>query len=344
VQARPREWVIGLVSAAVGVAATLLLLVAFGGLGDRNRSPLPPPAIIPPNAVVDYTVATRVLEAGAPSVVTVRAIAGDTTNTVGSGVAVSSNRVLTSLHLLIGAGSVVIITSEDRTYPAKIMGFDLDTDLALLDVSEADLPYRPLADAPPDIGEPVVALAITKGSDPYVDLRIISRLNRTFSTAIGTTMAGLLQANLDTSPETSGGALFDTNGQIVGILVTPPGVAEFGLAVPIDVADDVRQQIESSGKVTHGWLGLTAVDASDRAGARVTAIVPDSPAANAKLEIGDVITSAGGRDVGDVGDLMAEWRRRRPADSLSIEYHRGRVQRSTTATLTAGPPPAAPDS
>lgn len=342
VQARPREWVIGLVSAAVGVTATLLVLVAFGALGERNRSPLPPPAIIPPNAAVDYAVAARVSQAARPSIVTVRATAGDTT-TVGSGVAVSSNRVLTTAHLLIGAGTVVISTSDGRTLPAKIMGLDADTDLSLLDVSGADLSYQPLADAAPDVGEPVVAIAMTKGNNPFVDIRVISRLNRMVLTTTGTTIAGLLQANLDTTPETSGGALFDTNGQIVGILVTPPGVPDPGLAVPIDVADDVRQQIEASGKVTHGWLGLTAVDAGDRPGAKVTGVVPDGPAADAKLEVGDVITGAGGHSVGDVGDLMAEWRRRRPADSLAIQYRRGRVSHSINATLTAGPPPVTPD-
>jgi S1-C subfamily serine protease len=340
VQARPREWVIGLVSATVGIAATLLVLVAFGALGERNRSPLPPPAIIPPNAVIDYAVAARVSQAGGPSIVTVRATAGDTT-TVGSGVAVSSNRVLTSAHLLILAGTVVISTSDGSTFPAKVMGWDADTDLSLLDASGADLSYRPLADAPPDVGEPVVAVATTKGDNPFVAINVVSRVNRMVTTN-GATIAGLLQANLLTAPETSGGALFDTNGQIVGILVTPPGVSDAGLAVPIDVADDVRQQIEASGKVTHGWLGLTAVDAGDRPGARVTGVAADSPAADAKLEVGDVITGAGGHNVGDVGDLIAEWQRRRPADSLTIQYHRGRVPHSTTATLTAGPPPAAP--
>jgi S1-C subfamily serine protease len=340
-QARPREWVIGLVSAGVGAAAAVLVLLAFGVLGERNRSPIPPAAIIPKDAAIDYQRAAQVNLAAGPSIVTVRATAGDTT-TLGSGVAVSSNRVLTTAHLLIGAGTIVISTSDGRQYPAKSMGLDGDTDLSLLDVPNSNLSYRPLADGPPDIGEPVVAVAITKGSSPaFLDISVISRLNRMVSTSIGTTMAGLLQANLSTTPETSGGALFDKNGQLVGVLVTPPGVTDLGLAVPIDVADDVRQQIEASGKVSHGWLGLTAEDAADRPGAKITAVAPASPAAEAKLEVGDVIIAAGGHNVGNSADLMAEWRRRRPADSLAIAYRRGRDRFSTTATLTAGPSPDA---
>jgi S1-C subfamily serine protease len=340
-QARPREWVIGLVSAGAGAAAAVLVLLAFGVLGERNRSPIPPAAIIPKDAAIDYQRAAQVNLAAGPSIVTVRATAGDIT-TVGSGVAVSSNRVLTTAHLLIGAGTIMVFTSDGRQYPAETMGLDADTDLSLLKVSGSNLSYRPFADAPPDIGEPVIAVAITKGSSSsFLDISVVSRLNRMVTTTVGTTMAGLLQANLSTTLETSGGALFDKNAQLVGILVTPPGVTDLGLAVPIDVADDVRQQIEASGKVAHGWLGLTAEDAADRPGAKVTAVAPDSPAANAKLEVGDVIIAAGGHNVGNLADLTAEWRRRRPADSLGIDYRRGRDRHSTTATLTAGPAPDA---
>jgi serine protease Do len=163
------------------------------------------------------------------------------------------------------------------------------------------------------------------------------------TTANGSMMAGLLGAELATTPETSGGGLFNTNGELVGILTSPPGVSTAGLAVPIAMADDVRDQLESSGKVTHGWLGLTADDAKDRPGATVTSIFPDSPASAAKLEVGDVITRAGGQFVGSFDDLIAEWRRHRPGDSIAIDYHRGRSARDVqvTATLT-GPPPVAP--
>ena len=88
---------IGLVSAIVGVAATLLVLVAFGALGERTRSPLPPPVFTGANTAVDYGVAGRVFQFVAPSIVTIRATTPDGIN-VASGVAVSSNRVLASAH------------------------------------------------------------------------------------------------------------------------------------------------------------------------------------------------------------------------------------------------------
>jgi S1-C subfamily serine protease len=341
-QARPREWVIGLLSATVGIAATLLVLVAFGALGERTRSPLPPPVFTTPNAPVDVGVAARVSQFVMPSVVTIRATGPAGTN-VASGVAVSSNRVLASAHVVAGASTILVATRFGSSYPGKLMGIDADTDLALLDVAGADLSFQPLASNAADVGEPVVAVASTKGDSPYNAIDIISRLNVLVTTANGSMMAGLLGAELATTPETSGGGLFNTNGELVGILTSPPGVSTAGLAVPIAMADDVRDQLESSGKVTHGWLGLTADDAKDRPGATVTSIFPDSPASAAKLEVGDVITRAGGQFVGSFDDLIAEWRRHRPGDSIAIDYHRGRSARDVqvTATLT-GPPPVAP--
>jgi S1-C subfamily serine protease len=337
VQARPREWVIGLVSAAVGVTVTLLVLVAFGALGERSRSPLPPPVITNENTAIDYAVAARVGQAVQPSVVTVRATAGATT-AVASGVAVKSDRVLTSAHVLVGATAITVLTSDRRTLTAKLLGADADTDLALLDVSGAGLSYQALADERATVGQPVVAVAAPPGNSAFVTLNTISQRNVLVEMGTGSMLAGLLRAGVFTPPETSGGGLFDTNGKVVGILVSLPGVPIPGLAVPIDMADEVRRQIEASGKVTHGWLGLTGED--DPAGARVTAVVPDSPAAAAKLEVGDVIVRAGGEPVGGYGDLMAEWRRHNPGDSLVLVYQRGRSSRSTTATLTAPPAPA----
>ena len=191
----------------------------------------------------------------------------------------------------------------------------------------------------------MVAVATTKGNHLYNAINIVSRLNILVTTSTNATLAGLLGTELNTTAETTGGGLFNTNGELVGILTSPPGVSTPGLAVPIRVADDVQQQIESSGKVTHGWLGLTADDAKDRAGAAITAVLPDSPAAAAKLEVGDVITQAGGQFIGGFDDLVAEWRRHRPGDTIQVAYRRARSSSSheVAVTLTGPPPLPAPD-
>jgi len=338
-QARPREWVIGLVSAAVGVAVTLLVLVAFGAFGERNRATIPPPVLTNPKSIVDYGVAVRVSEEVSPSIVTVQAT-GDETVALGSAVAVRNDRVLTSAHLVFGAAALSILTPDDRTIGAKLVGVDVDTDLALLDVSGADLPFSPLSRTTPAIGQPVVAVAVPKGR-PFLDMGIISRRNELAQFA-GTTMAGLLQAGVGTSADMSGGALFDTNGELVGILTSPPGIAEQGLAVPISVADDVRRQLETSGKVSHGWLGVALVDSRDSPlGAKITSVTADSPA-DGKLAVGDIVTRAGGEPITNAGDLIAEWRKRNPGDSLSMLVRRNRTSRTISVTLSDDPAKATP--
>jgi putative serine protease PepD len=338
-QARPREWVIGLVSAGVGIAVTLLVLVAFGAFGDRNRAVIPPPGITNPKSVVDYGVAVRVSEEVSPSIVTVQAT-GDETVALGSAVAVRSDRVLTSAHLLFGAAALSILTADDRTVAAKLVGVDVDTDLALLDVSDADLPFAPLSSTTPTLGQPVVAVALAKGR-PFLDMGIISRQNELAQWS-GTTMAGLLQAGVGTSADMSGGALFDSNGELVGILTSPPGVTQQGLAVPISVADDVRRQLETSGKVSHGWLGVSLVDSRDSPlGAKITSVVADGPA-DGKLAVGDIVTRAGGEPVTSAGDLIAEWRKRHPADSMSLLVRRNHVSRTINVTLKEDPAKATP--
>ena len=158
------------------------------------------------------------------------------------------------------------------------MGSDADTDLVLLDVARRR-PLVPTAGQrpPPRSASPWSRSRRRRATLRYNAIDIVSRLNLLVTTSTSAMLAGLLGAELNTTPETSGGGLFNTNGELVGILTSPPGVTTTGLAVPIRIADDVRDQIESSGKVTHGWLGLTADDASDRAGATVTAVVPGQP-------------------------------------------------------------------
>jgi serine protease Do len=325
--------VVGFVSAAVGVAATLLVLVAFGVIGERHRASITPPVLTNANRAVVYSDAVRVYEDVSPSIVALRATSGETVTT-GSAVAVKSDRVMTSAHLIVNAGTIVIETSDERTFNAKVVGADPYTDLALLDVAGADLPFRPLATREPRLGDPVVAVALPKGRS-YLGVNIIQHENMMVTTPTGTAIAGLLEAGIDTVPETSGGGLFDPNGQLVGILATPPGAfVPTGLAVPVKVADDVRRQLESSGKVAHGWLGVEGTDSEEPFGAELTTILPNSPAVDAKLEPGDVVTRAGGRVVTTFADLMAAWRRRVPGDSLVLVYQRGRAEHTATVPLT----------
>jgi S1-C subfamily serine protease len=324
------------VAAATGAAIAVAGLVAFGAIGGRNRSPVPPPAVTAPGDPVDYNVALRVALSVSPSIMTVRATTGDTT-TVGSGVVTSRTRVVTSAHGVAGATAVTVTTPDGRNLAAKVIGVDPQTDLALLDLGNADLSPATLSTGSDvRIGQPVVGVGRgTTLAFPWFSIGVVSDHNVLVS-ANGVSVAGLVESDVKVRADTAGGALLDQNGFVVGIVTQPPGSPTSGLAVPIAVALDVAHQLDTTGKVFHGWLGvLYAPDtpAPSAAGARIGSVVPDGPAAKALLTAGDTIVVVDGDQVNDIADLMAEARKRHPNDPLAITFLRDGKSHTTTLTL-----------
>ena len=341
-EARPREWAIGIGSAVAAVIVTVLVLVAFGALGGRHRSPLPPPVVTDPNDVIDYAVAKRVGAVIAPSVVTVQ-VGGETPAPVGSGVVLQSDRVMTAAHLLNGATKVQIVTPAGQQFDAKVVGADPQTDLALLEVSGADLMLAPVGPTSPlPVGQTVVAVSAIRGKGYRLGINVVSDRNLMVDTGTGVDVAGLLQTGLTVTPDMAGGALVDQNGSVVGILTHPVGPSPNGLAIPASTVRDVEDQFDNSGKVSHGWMGvLCGKDDADRptGGATVAVVVPGSPAEKAGLEAGRRRRARrathpwSGR-----ADLVAASRGLRPQDPLDVQYVRDGQRRSATVTLGAGDP------
>ncbi len=346
-EARPREWAIGVGSAVAAIIATVLVLVAFGALGGRNRSPIPPPVVSSPNDVIDYTVAKRVGAVVAPSVVTVRA-GGESPKPVGSGVVLQSDRVMTAAHLLTDATKVDVVTPTGATLTAKIIGVDAQTDLALLDVSGGDdLALAPIGSANPlQVGQTVVAVSRIHVSRYRLGINIVSDRNIMTATGTGVDVAGLVETGITAAPDMAGGALVDQNGTVVGILTyavaaTPDGASPTALAIPASTIRDVEDQFDGSGKVSHGWMGvLCATEDADRGdgGAQIALVVPDSPAEKAGLRANDIVVKAGGEAVASRSDLIAATRSLRTQDRLEIQYLRDGHIKDTTVTLGAGNP------
>ncbi len=347
---RPREWVIGVLSAVAGVAATLLVLVAFGAFGGRERSPIPPPVVTNPNSPVDYSVARRVADSAALSVVTVATnqpstngdAGGDTDGTEGSGVVLRTDRVLTSEHLVRGASEVEVSTKDGRTLAAQVIGSDPGTDLALLLVDGVG-PEQPeaLRFDEPTVGDVVVALGAGAGNRGWVGMGVIHERNWLTSDN-GVTIAGLLVTGVQTTADTTGGGLFDTEGRLIGILASPPGATRTGLAVPIDVVQSVASQIEDDKQAAHGALGVAfgADVRGGRGGARIAAVAGDGPAALADrpLQKGDVVVGVGDVEVAGWRDVVGETRGRRPQERVEITFVRnGRTQQTMVQLATAPP-------
>jgi S1-C subfamily serine protease len=337
---RPREWVIGVGSALAAVAATILVLVAFGAIGGRHRSAIPPPVVTSPGDVIDYAVAERVGTAVAASVVTVRAKTADGSRSVGSGVVLTSDRVVTAAHNLAGVGEVLVVTNSGDSYAAKVVGTDPQTDLAMLSVSNADLHLARLqAPGSPRVGQAVIA--VSAGPHYRVGIDVVSDRDVMVDAGTGVDVAGLLDTGISVSPDMSGGALVDADGDLVGVLTRAAGGTPDGLAIPIGTIRDVQDQLDGSGKVVHGWMGVVcAKDPADgtQGGALVQSVIAGSPAAAAGLASGDVVVRAAGRLVSGRPDLVAAVRGLRPQDPLEVQYVRGGHTRTTTVTVKAGDP------
>jgi S1-C subfamily serine protease len=340
-EARPREWSIGMGSAFAAVIATVLVLVAFGALGGRNRSPLPPPIVTHPDDPIDYSVAERVATVIAPSVVVVRA-GGDATKPVGSGIVVKSDRIVTTAHQLSGATNVDVVTRTGAVLPAKIVGADAQTDVALLAVTGGDLQLAPLGAANGlRVGQTVVAVNATHGGSYQVGIDVVSDNNALVDTGTGIDVAGLVETGLRVTPDMTGGALVDRDATVVGILTHAAAAGPDGLAIPISTVRDVVDQLDTSGKVTHGWIGVicNAEDADrPQGGAQIQVVMDASPAKKAGLAAGDVVARAGGEAIGGRSDLLAVVRTLRPGDPLDLQYVRGGHTHTVTVTIGAGDP------
>ena len=128
----------------------------------------------------------------------------------------------------------------------------------------------------------------------------------------------------------------------MGVLTRAATGTPDGLAVPISTVRDVRDQLDGSGKVTHGWMGVVcdkdAAESQPQGGASAQMVLPGSPAATAGLMVGDVVVRAAGRPVSGRPDLVAAVRALRPQDPLDVQYVRTGRTRTATVTLKAGDP------
>ena len=278
------------VSAVAAVLATVLVLVAFGALGGRHRSPIPPPVVTNPGDVVDYAVAERVGTAVAASVVTVRARDARRQPAGGLG---RGGDLRSGDHRRpqppTGVTDVVVVTNSGRELDAKIVGADPQTDLALLSVADGDLQLAQLAGSgPPRVGQTVVAVGA--GTHYRVSINVVSDRDVMVDAGTGVDVAGLLETGIPVTTDMSGGALVDPDGNLVGILTRAATGSPDGLAVPISTVRDVRDQLDGSGKVTHGWMGVVcdkdAAESQPQGGASVQIVLEGSPAAAAGLMAG----------------------------------------------------------
>jgi len=239
-----------------------------------------------------------------------------TVRSLGSGFIVNPDGyIVTNNHVVDGATEIKVRLSDGREWPAKVLGRDPKTDLALLKVDARGLPVVPLGDsAQLQVGEPVMAIGNPFGLEQTVTTGIVSATGRVIGEG---PYDSFIQTDASINPGNSGGPLINTRGQAIGInsaiFTRSGGSVGIGFAIPIALAKPVLTQLASTGHVTRGWLGVTIqLVTPDLArsfhlpaprGALVSAVVEGSPAQKAGLTPGDVILDYNGREVARSDEL-----------------------------------------
>ena len=235
---------------------------------------------------------------------------------MGSGFVINPNGyIVTNNHVVDGAAQVQVKFSDGRELPAKIVGRDSKTDIALLKVEASGLTVIPLGDSSASqVGEPVMAIGNPFGLDQTVTTGIVSATGR----AIGSgPYDDFIQTDASINPGNSGGPLINARGQAIGINTAifsqSGGSVGIGFAIPTSLARTIVTQLADSGTVTRGWLGVgiqpvtpdiaKSFGRTETNGALVSSVSEGSPAEKAGVKAGDIITEYDGRKVERVSDL-----------------------------------------
>jgi S1-C subfamily serine protease len=290
-----------------------------------------------------------------------------------------SGYIATNAHVVNGARQVEV-HMHGRVLPARIVGKDVSTDLAVLkvDPSRADLQPLPLGQSSAvQVGDPVVAIGSPLGYEDTVTSGIVSNVQRRIDSPNQFKISHAIQTDAAINPGNSGGPLLDADGQVIGInsqIATAgdgsKGFVGIGFAIPVDLAKKVIPQLIAHGHVPHAYIGVTTAPVPRAAaadlhlptssGAIVQVIEPGSPADTAGMRAGstpvagqllvggDIIVAVDGTPVRTPDDITRAIADNQPGDHVTIEYYRGDGKHSATVTLAdrpsnvAGDQPSAP--
>ncbi|MEB3322868.1 MAG: trypsin-like peptidase domain-containing protein [Synechococcaceae cyanobacterium] len=253
----------------------------------------------------------------------------------GSGVIFQSRGlILTNAHVVERSDRVTVGLQNGQRFEGKVVGLDRLTDLAVVQLAgSGPWPVAPLGDSDAvQVGDWAIAVGNPFGLDNTVTLGIVSSLNRNAS-KLGITdkRLDLIQTDAAINPGNSGGPLLNADGEVIGIntLVRSGPGAGLGFAIPINRARRIADQLVSTGRVSHPFIGvgLDAVRQPNAAGLQRGAVVvslqPSGPAARAGLRPGDVIIAAGGRSVQGPAEVISAVEQAGVGTSLDLTLNRG---------------------
>jgi putative serine protease PepD len=283
----------------------------------------------------------KVVQSVSPSVVQIEDQTG-----LGSGIVLdSAGYIVTNNHVITGAKSLVVTTSEGKRYPAKLVGSFPPDDLAVVKVSGADLKPATFGDSSKlQVGDLAIAIGNPLGLRSSVTEGIVSAFRQAVQEDNNVTLPSMIQTSAEINPGNSGGALVDIEGRVIGIPTlaatdpqlgggSAPGI---GFAIPSNLATDIAGQIVAHGKVVNShraYLGISVGATSN--GLYVGSVTAGGPAANAGIQVGDVIVSVDDKPTSTTGTLAAVLAELKPGQNVPIEIKQ-QSGNKTTLRVTLG--------
>jgi serine protease Do len=265
---------------------------------------------------------------------------------IGSGFIMSADGyIITNAHVVADADSVTVRLRDRRELPAKVVGADERTDIALLKVAADGLPTVKLGDSDQlKVGQWVLAIGSPFGFEYSATQGVVSALSRSLPDG---TYVPFIQTDVAVNPGNSGGPLFDMDGKVIGvnsqIYSRSGGYMGLSFAIPINVAKTIAGQLQSKGYVERGWLGVAIQDVDQKLaqafnldkpkGALVSQVTPGSPADQAGLRSGDVIVRYAGTEIERSSTLPPRVGETAVGTSVKLEVLRDGQPRDLTVTI-----------
>ncbi|MYM26775.1 Do family serine endopeptidase [Duganella sp. CY15W] len=267
------------------------------------------------------------------------------THGLGSGFIISPDGIiLTNAHVVRDASEVVVKLTDRREFRAKVLGSDPQSDVAVLKIDAKNLPVVPLAKGNDlKVGEWVLAIGSPYGLDNTVTAGVVSAKGRSLPDG----NVPFIQTDVAVNPGNSGGPLFNTRGEVVGInsqiYSQTGGYQGLSFAIPIDVATKIKNMIVATGKVVHAKLGVTVQEVNQGfadsfnlatpEGALVSNVERGGPADKAGLKAGDVILALNGQKIVSSADLPSTVGLSTPGEKITLNVWRQGKPMQVTATL-----------
>jgi putative serine protease PepD len=256
----------------------------------------------------------------------------------------TAGHIVTNQHVADGATSIRVRFANGKSYNATVVGTDASTDLAVLKVDAPTSVLHPLSlgdSTQLEVGDGVVAIGSPFGLEETVTTGIVSALHRQMTSPNNFTIANSIQTDAAINHGNSGGPLLNMQGQLIGVNAQiesdSGGNDGVGFAIPSSTVRSVVSQILATGTAKHAYLGVALDDSSSPLGARIDQVTTDTPAADAGLRVGDVVTAVGDKSISTGDGLRAAVEARSPGDKLDLTIVRNGNTEHVTVKLATRP-------